>query len=1097
MRSSRLRTTILRFQKPKAIWSNPEQSIGKLLGIKKGKFHIWEANGPAREVFERIKSHITELLEYSCSPVPSSSFVLFDIFMIGEARETALPHIMFACKHSEPRKSAVAAMRKSNILEQCPPGIHFGDWDYPPHLKDLQYLASTACYNGSVVYTSQGNVSNSPHHENEFMTIYDHSKQGTGQTLQMVLQNTSTGPEYLRTATIGSIVMLSGRRFYLAPAHSYYPQGHILPDMVSECSRPEDSDCDFGGFEDGYEGVSDFSEAEFMSQYSLTPESSDLEEDWDLDEDGSISDAESDCLTSEVLAERPISSIVASGAPAYYPAEDASIPSLPYSSAPDVKSPFLKSDNLDYCLIEVDETEDYMLDLPVLSRENIGQLNSGSVDVMAATGSGNVLTGVLSSRLSSIRLPNGTRFTKFLSVQFEGPLQPGDSGSIVRDASTGMIYGHIVAGDTGSRTAIIIPAVDVLNDIMAKSTSTEIPSPEHNYESFTDQRELVMTRNENGEMSVHASRKCPFQPEDSWLRHTARQLRRSACISYPRSVGSYDKALPSSQISGRAETRSNTTRNGEMTSLASSGVIESVYEENNFSLDVKSLQYQRPDPKADEWEVNEFSERLECQSAQDTLLGMDAVEPDQINPTSASENISLIRPSHWNKALIGDYTIGRICAMPTEDVAARAFLDEEQDGPSFNTSYQAHKNIDAPQAEDTCRWILDCPKFRSWKNSDYGNLLWLSAAIRTLLHLVSRAKTGILRKYAENTIQPRGERPGVDFESIESLGQMLTIAAFDIELSTRRMVCLLDALDECQRRNHDRLIQELERFSGPLRGKVGAGSNSKFLKYLPAQGENGYTLGQVGKHYGTISCLPPGGYGSTSTTNAAKDMMHRLPTIPIILVVGIGGSLPNSGHDIRLGDVVVSIPSVSEGCVKKAIIKLLHNDGWTPLVWAAANGHEEMVKLLLARGQADQDSKDNGGWTPLVWAAANGHEAIVKLLLATGQVDPDSKDNRWWKLLPGAAGNRYEAIVELLLATGQVDPDPNDNRGRTSMSWAAPVSEASAKLLLPNTSSRSKPDIGPRLTACDLMHKSICSPPNRTSGMMMIILHQQRCAVHK
>src|SRR2546423_7590982 len=48
--------------------------------------------------------------------------------------------------------------------------------------------------------------------------------------------------------------------------------------------------------------------------------------------------------------------------------------------------------------------------------------------------------------------------------------------------------------------------------------------------------------------------------------------------------------------------------------------------------------------------------------------------------------------------------------------------------------------------------------------------------------------------------------------------------------------------------------------------------------------------------------------------------------------------------------------------------------GQTPLSFAAENGHEAVVKLLLATGKADVDSKDNYGQTPLLWAAKKGHE---------------------------------------------------------------------------------------------------------------------------
>jgi len=50
-----------------------------------------------------------------------------------------------------------------------------------------------------------------------------------------------------------------------------------------------------------------------------------------------------------------------------------------------------------------------------------------------------------------------------------------------------------------------------------------------------------------------------------------------------------------------------------------------------------------------------------------------------------------------------------------------------------------------------------------------------------------------------------------------------------------------------------------------------------------------------------------------------------------------------------------------------------------------------VAQQLLEEGNANVDVKDNNGTTPLVWAAARGHEAIVRLLLEN-DANLDSKD---------------------------------------------------------------------------------------------------------
>ncbi|KAJ5651196.1 uncharacterized protein N7484_004919 [Penicillium longicatenatum] len=81
---------------------------------------------------------------------------------------------------------------------------------------------------------------------------------------------------------------------------------------------------------------------------------------------------------------------------------------------------------------------------------------------------------------------------------------------------------------------------------------------------------------------------------------------------------------------------------------------------------------------------------------------------------------------------------------------------------------------------------------------------------------------------------------------------------------------------------------------------------------------NTYTLGRVGKHHVVIACLPGGQYGTTSATTVANNMVRTFSkSLRVGLMVGVGGGIPSTAHDIRLGDVVISCPEgTSSGVVQ-------------------------------------------------------------------------------------------------------------------------------------------------------------------------------------
>jgi len=87
----------------------------------------------------------------------------------------------------------------------------------------------------------------------------------------------------------------------------------------------------------------------------------------------------------------------------------------------------------------------------------------------------------------------------------------------------------------------------------------------------------------------------------------------------------------------------------------------------------------------------------------------------------------------------------------------------------------------------------------------------------------------------------------------------------------------------------------------------------------------------------------------------------------------------------------------------------------TPLLIAAANGHDKVVEILLQNG-ADVKATDERFCTALHHAAQRGHSKIIEMLLKSG-CDVNAQDkNNWSPLMNACYWAHRDAVVHLLRA---------------------------------------------------------------------------------
>ncbi|GAB7348809.1 hypothetical protein MBLNU459_g7526t2 [Dothideomycetes sp. NU459] len=124
---------------------------------------------------------------------------------------------------------------------------------------------------------------------------------------------------------------------------------------------------------------------------------------------------------------------------------------------------------------------------------------------------------------------------------------------------------------------------------------------------------------------------------------------------------------------------------------------------------------------------------------------------------------------------------------------------------------------------------------------------------------------------------------------------------------------------------------------------------------------NIYSFGRIGDHNIVLACLPKGVTGTTSAAIVAERMQSGFPHLKFGLMVGIGGGVPSEDNDIRLGDIVVGVPSGTHAGVIQHDLGKTVQDGHFVRT-GSLNRPPDVLLNAISKLQATHRRKDPKLW---------------------------------------------------------------------------------------------------------------------------------------